>query len=209
MIFQNSRPCMPSVKRTLFTWLLCFSLILPMGCSPDVASTDPQGSTQSTPEIPPGGPAAAPPGQNALLDPQINQMNEEDIEKTLQTMDPVERSRVVLRFLSFTMLLFYSVYDRYPTAEEGLDILLNPPPSQKRRDNTPFAKDVLLNDGWGRKIQYEVTDFGNGLPGFKLRSLGPDGILSDDDLYPDVQELAVQATGTIAAGGLDQAHSAR
>lgn len=187
--------------------ILCFSLTLPMGCSPDVASTDTSPAGQSTS----GQSSAAtdPEGkESALFGSQFNQMNDEDIQKTLETMEPVERTRVVLRFLSFTMLLFYSIYDRYPAAGEGLEILLTPPPSTKRRDNAPFAKDVLLLDGWGRKIQYEVTDFGNSLPGFKLRSLGPDGTLSGDDLFPDVQELAIQATGTIAAGGLDKIDSA-
>jgi hypothetical protein len=133
----------------------------------------------------------------------MGKMSPEEMKNTLAAMAPEERSKVVLRFLSFTLLFFYSVYHRYPTAEEGLEILLSPPPGPEGKVYDPFARDILLLDGWDRKVQFSTSTFSGNLPGFKLRSLGPDGVESGDDIFPDVEDVTIQVTGTIAAGGLD------
>jgi hypothetical protein len=180
-------------------------MVLQTGCSPDVASPDTKVGV-SPQETSVGQPATEPSPSNKGLriERDLRGMGPEEVNETLAGMQPQERTEVVLRFLSFTLLFYYSVYNHYPTAEEGLDILLNPPPAPTGKVYEPFARDVLLIDGWQRKVQYQPVAFPNGLPGFKLRSLGPDGVESGDDVPPDVENLTIEVTATIAAGGLDE-----
>ncbi len=192
--------------RRIVALMAVLGLIFQTGCSPDVASPDTQVVFQE-PQSP--APAQAPTGSSPLakgarIERDLRGMGPEEVNETLSGMPPQERSEVVLRFLSFTLLFYYSVYNHYPSAEEGLDILLTPPPAPNGKTYEPFARDVLLLDGWQRKVQYQPVSFPNGLPGFKLRSLGPDGVESGDDLAPDVENLTVEVTATIAAGGLDE-----
>ncbi len=192
--------------RRLVALALIMGLMLQSGCSPDVASPETQAVSQESQVSSPGQtPPGSPPSSDGLrLERALRGMGPEEVNETLSGMDPLERTEVVLRFLSFTLLFYYSVYNRYPTAEEGLDILLDPPPAPSGKVFEPFARDVLLIDGWQRKVQYQPIDFPNGLPGFRLRSLGPDGVESADDMAPDVEDLSVEVTATIAAGGLDE-----
>ncbi len=181
-------------------------LLLLKGCSPDVASPETKVETQapqssSTVQAPPVPSVSS---KGLQIERSLRGMGPEEVNETLAGMSPQERTEVVLRFLSFTLLFYYSVYNQYPTAEEGLDILLAPPPAPSGKVYEPFARDVLLVDGWQRKVQYQPVSFPNGLPGFRLRSLGPDGVESSDDIAPDVENLSIEVTATIAAGGLDE-----
>ena len=177
-----------------------------LGCSPDVASpetkVEPQ-APQASPDVQ-ASPVSSVSSKGLQIERSLRGMGPEEVNETLAGMQPQERTEVVLRFLSFTLLFYYSVYNQYPTAEEGLDILLAPRPAPSGKVYEPFARDVLLVDGWQRKVQYQPVSFPNGLPGFKLRSLGPDGVESSDDVAPDVENLSIEVTATIAAGGLDQ-----
>lgn len=176
--------------------------LLLAGCSPNVASPDAQpsakGDSKSTSAVPQEGSSFVSGGANPG-----DLMGAENIEQTLNEMPPDERTTVILRFVSFALLYFYTVYKRYPTAEEGLAILLNPPPAPDGTKKEPFARDILLLDQWGRKVHYVPTPFPNGLPGFKLSSLGPDGVVSGDDLVPDVEQVTMETSAIIAQGGLD------
>jgi hypothetical protein len=199
-------------RRTPITAAILAVMLLMLGCAPNTASPGddvtagsvPQSKTAPTGEPQPEGQLQ--PGGNSAIAKMMNKMNREDIDQTLAAMSPDERTKVVLRFVSFTMVFYFYVYGHYPTQEEGLDILLAPPPSPEGKKYDPFAREVLLLDGWGRKLQYTVTAGENGLPGFKLRSLGPDGTESGDDVFPDVEEVVAQVTGTIVAGGVPEAH---
>ena len=68
--------------------------------------------------------------------------------------------------------LFRTDVGRYPTAQEGLKILMKAPDSLEGWAG-PYLKDAkALNDPWGRPIAYVVEN--NGLA-FHVESLGPSG----------------------------------
>ena len=93
---------------------------------------------------------------------------------------------------------------RYPTEEQGLDALLVKPTFENERLgekwNGPYLKPgTKLEDAWGNKIKYEVTDMTddtnkNG-PRYKLYSVGPDG---QPDTADDIKarEPSADSTGT-------------
>lgn len=198
---------------------ICTFLVLPCllwsGCSVDVASVEEEQPNLSPPKreapalslkIPTQ--AGSDKGSGAKADAAVRslrgKMSPEEIQATLDSMDEYEQTTVILRFLSFTLLFYYSVYDIFPSEDEGLAILLDPPPSPNEK-KYEFARDILLLDGWGREVQYREDSFGD-LPGFKLRSLGPDGVESADDMFPEaeIEKLSIEVTMTIAAGGLSK-----
>jgi general secretion pathway protein G len=66
---------------------------------------------------------------------------------------------------------FYLQVGRYPTAEEGLIVLLEKPEDAENWKGPYFSKRVLPRDGWDRELLYELDpDFG-----FILKSYGADG----------------------------------
>lgn len=64
---------------------------------------------------------------------------------------------------------------RYPTADEGLSLLIKPPaePGQASRWRGPYLDGAVPDDPWGRPYQYAVPG-ADGQP-FALYSLGADG----------------------------------
>jgi len=64
---------------------------------------------------------------------------------------------------------------RYPSTEEGLALLTNPPadPDLGARWRGPYLEDALPNDAWGHPFIYAATGSGN--PPFALYSYGPEG----------------------------------
>jgi general secretion pathway protein G len=80
--------------------------------------------------------------------------------------------------ITVALKLFRLHSDRYPTTEEGLDILLKPSTS---KDWTESYLEKAPTDPWGRK--YEYRNPGSHTPGtFDLWSTGPDGQTSSDDI---------------------------
>jgi hypothetical protein len=69
---------------------------------------------------------------------------------------------------------------RYPTQEEGLDILWNEAQTgtEKRRRKW-FERKIV--DAWGRAYQYRIPAV-RSRAGFDIYSLGPDGLVSADDV---------------------------
>lgn len=67
---------------------------------------------------------------------------------------------------------------RFPTTEEGLNALLNPPPSTPNW-NGPYLEKKPI-DPWGRPYQYRSP--GQHRTDYDLYSLGKDGIESSDDV---------------------------
>ncbi len=79
-----------------------------------------------------------------------------------------------------TALKLYQLYNngRYPTTEEGLDVLLKPSPSREWKDTFLEKKPI---DPWNRKYEYRCP--GSHYPtGFDLWSLGPDEKDPGDDI---------------------------
>lgn len=80
--------------------------------------------------------------------------------------------------ITVALKLFRLNNDRYPTTEEGLDILLKQSTSKDRKE--PYLEKAAL-DPWGRKYQYIYP--GSHTPGgFDLWSTGPDGQAGNDDI---------------------------
>ncbi|MFH1728399.1 MAG: type II secretion system major pseudopilin GspG [Pseudomonadota bacterium] len=70
---------------------------------------------------------------------------------------------------------------RYPSTEDGIDALMNPPSSGKCK-NYPeggFVDDVP-NDAWGNPYQYSYPGTNNA-KGFDLWSMGPDSMDGTED----------------------------
>jgi general secretion pathway protein G len=66
---------------------------------------------------------------------------------------------------------------RYPTADEGLAALVEPPSGL---DYWHPYMDKLPLDPWGREYVYELSDV-NGWATFQMWSAGPDGQLNTED----------------------------
>ncbi len=69
---------------------------------------------------------------------------------------------------------FKQEYGKYPSASQGLNSLVSPPP--KKNGRTPGAfldDDNLLSDPWGNQLEYSVPG-PNGKP-YKITSRGSDG----------------------------------
>jgi hypothetical protein len=197
--------------------LLILPLLLPMGCAPKSASVEEESKTSEATS-----PAPVPSGEAGASGDQANnaanfgfprnpaemgKMDTEDIETILAGMSPDEHTTVILRFVSLTLLFFYAVFDRFPTPEEGLDILLNPPPAPDGKAfENPFARDILLLDAWGQRIVYEPITLEDGQPFFSLKSLGEDGVEGNDDRVPepDFEKVTLETAQRIAAGELDK-----
>lgn len=64
---------------------------------------------------------------------------------------------------------------RYPTTEEGLGLLTNPPadPELRARWKGPYLEDALPDDPWGHPYQYAYS--ANSNPPFALYSNGAEG----------------------------------
>ena len=48
---------------------------------------------------------------------------------------------------------FHIHMDRYPTTEEGLKVLVQPPPGEEQKWRGPYVK-LVRNDPWGQPYQY-------------------------------------------------------
>jgi len=63
--------------------------------------------------------------------------------------------------------------DRFPSNEEGLNALLNPPAGEEQKWRGPYVK-VIHNDPWGRPFQYRTPGVHHP-SSFDLWSRGADG----------------------------------
>ncbi len=96
-----------------------------------------------------------------------------------RVLDNVGKSKVKtttaqIELLSGALAQFYLDVGRYPTAEEGLDVLLTAPSGDdaSKWDGPYLQKNSVPMDGWGNAFEYR-TDV-EPWP-FVLRSLGADG----------------------------------
>ncbi len=204
-----------SVSIFPFLFLCIFNLT---GCAPRPASEEggDDGMISSSGKISEPGPAetlaSSSPQKNSVNQvlpfPAPGKMSEMDIERILAEKTPDEATLINLRFVSIALLLFDVIYDRYPSEEEGLTILLDPPVTPQGEKRDPIAREILLKDGWGNPIQYRLDTWENDLPGFAVWSWGPDGDESSDDILPDFMDEIVKTAAMIEAGALDEMKSA-
>lgn len=110
-------------------------------------------------------------------------------------------------YLIIVLELYRSHVGTYPSNDVGLNALITAPEIDNATGkwNGPYADtDQLFVDPWGNPLYYAVED---GV--INLRSLGPDGLISKDDMiasemYPDVfremkklAEVGVIQTGEV------------
>lgn len=68
----------------------------------------------------------------------------------------------------------------YPSTEEGLSALMTPPAGKEEKWKGPYAIKIPL-DPWGNQYVYKYPGTRNP-EAYDISSLGPDGVLSDDDI---------------------------
>ena len=74
--------------------------------------------------------------------------------------------------------MFEVTFDRFPTTDEGLDALINPPQSSNGEEHEPFLdSDVVPTDGWGQPFRYRTPGLYN--KSYDLWSIGANGIDED------------------------------
>lgn len=81
---------------------------------------------------------------------------------------------------------------RYPTPDEGLNLLSRPPtdPALASRWRGPYLEDAVPLDPWNNAYQYSVP--GQGGQGFALYSFGADGQRGGEGDAKDIGILPVQ-----------------
>lgn len=92
----------------------------------------------------------------------------------------VTTAEVQVRNLRTALDTFRLDVGRYPTTDEGLDVLTNPPsdPEMRTRWKGPYLEDALPKDPWGHPYNYAYSGSGN--PPFALYSYGAEGKPSAD-----------------------------
>jgi general secretion pathway protein G len=69
---------------------------------------------------------------------------------------------------------FYLDMGRYPTTEEGLNVLYYPPEEDKEKWHGPYPKKPIGKDPWGHDYIYECPGTHTSLP-YEISSLGRTG----------------------------------
>jgi general secretion pathway protein G len=82
--------------------------------------------------------------------------------------------------LATALKLFQVDVGRFPTNDEGLNVLIVKPGSMKSWQGPYLEKKSQLIDPWGNEYRY-VRPGSHGLE-YDLFSLGPDGVQSKDDI---------------------------
>lgn len=85
----------------------------------------------------------------------------------------VSRASTDIATLESLLEMFFLHMDRYPTSEEGLEVLLTPPPDAGRKWRGPYLKELIL-DPWGNEYQYRSPGL-FGSTTYDLWSNGADG----------------------------------
>jgi type II secretion system protein G len=123
--------------------------------------------------------------------PKPNPLNErKSPQEILANKDSDQAVETALTFYVSGIFLFHLHCRALPTTEQGLKSLVEKPKEYEGLWNGPYSE--LFNDPWGHPYQYKLVR--NEPFPFDLRSLGPDGIESGDDIIasklPSLRELA-------------------
>jgi len=129
-------------------------------------------------------PTPLPPAMQAPSDSNSNfaqLLNESrSPEEILAEMSPIDRSKTVINSLAFMLLAFRCHTGRFPTQEEGLTALLNPPGNLiSDQWRGPYASESFLIDPWGAAYRYVWVD--DDLFIYDLRSAGEDTVFDTTD----------------------------
>lgn len=88
----------------------------------------------------------------------------------------IDKTKVYIRALGSALELYQVHVGRFPTTEQGLDALLNPPSdlADPGKWSGPYLKDnAETHDAWGSPYQY-VSPGTHSRDGYDVWSLGPD-----------------------------------
>ncbi len=94
----------------------------------------------------------------------------------------VDIARLQMRQLQNALTLFQLDTHRYPTAAEGLFVLIDPPQDAAGWRGPYLKNRELLADPWGRSVTYAVDDAG----AYLLTSRGGDGKDGGDGVAADI-----------------------
>jgi general secretion pathway protein G len=95
----------------------------------------------------------------------------------------VDQTNLYVKALSSALELYQAHVGRFPTTEQGLNALLNPPSDlpNPAKWSGPYLKDnAATEDPWGNPYQY-VCPGTRTRDGFDVWSLGPDGADNTED----------------------------
>ncbi len=98
------------------------------------------------------------------------------------TKDRIRISKTQIATLETALDSFRQDVDRYPTTDEGLEVLVQPPLGLERWEG-PYLKKAVPSDAWGHRFVYRSPSKDKGKP-YDVYSMGPNGI--DDGGGDDV-----------------------
>ena len=78
-------------------------------------------------------------------------------------------------------------YGNYPDSNTGLEALVNPPESESGNKVSSFIDRESILDQWKKPYHYEISD-----EGFKVLSLGADGVIGGEGINADVDLASLQ-----------------
>ncbi|MFK8137343.1 MAG: type II secretion system major pseudopilin GspG [Bdellovibrionales bacterium] len=97
-------------------------------------------------------------------------------------------ARIAMAEISKALDMYYTDCSKYPTTEQGLDVLINAPTSCRNWGPKAYLKKNLLKDPWGNDYEYEKLSSSE----FVVSSLGADGeeggTALDSDISTDEDE---------------------
>lgn len=96
----------------------------------------------------------------------------------------VSAARSSIAELEAALERFYIHLDRYPTNEEGLGVLVDPPSADAHRWRGPYIR-ILRPDPWGHPYQYRSPGLRHPTS-FDLWSRGADGVDGGDGQGADI-----------------------
>jgi general secretion pathway protein G len=94
-----------------------------------------------------------------------------------------QAAKTTIEQMGLSLDMFETDNGRYPTTEEGLAALLQPPQAMEATWKGPYVKNqqTVPADPWGRQFVYRYPGAHNEKE-YDLSSLGPDGSESEDDI---------------------------
>jgi len=110
------------------------------------------------------------------------------VPRVVGRQDEAKRSKAASDIASLSSLLqqFRLDCDRYPTSEEGLDALRNPPPDVNNWKG-PYSTKPIPTDPWGNDYVYEYPGM-DGEDSFVILSFGADGQEGGEGNAMDITE---------------------
>jgi type II secretion system protein G len=164
--------------RALLRWGIPLTLLA--ACSPpdpvDPTPRSPQPAVQPTPAV---ASYALPHSASASTSTLIDTRSPEEL---VAAMPPGEQAKTVINFLGIALFAYRCHTGQYPSQQQALRALVERP-----NDIQPpglwqgaYSPEIFLVDPWGKPYEYRWLDGPQLL--FDLRSLGPDGTESDDDI---------------------------